>query len=392
VSRPYGEEGLQTPKTQDIFIRKQPSKPQRMSNNPELLERKLLLASTRCFSASSVGLSPTSVIGRKRCKTASDNLSPLQPSGKVSPGPSKATSDDLDPDYSSDEISDAEEDTLPRDAIPDLEQKLVLGEGHFGIVSSVYCNQDRKMYALKEFEENLSSVSRRDSIVRELELWDSLKHPGICLFYRAWQEDAKLYALMKFCEGSTLDKFVHRQVSQNGFVEEKYLLAAFCDVCSALGYMHDLCLVHMDVKASNICLSRGRAMLTDFDRIRRIGEPIPVTDHAHSAMEVLFEDYAVDCPADIFALGITFLYLAEYVPLPENGEEWYKLRDQRLCLEERHERARRHNSLLELVSQCMVKDPRARPSAKRLLSEPCLQSARGVKIIPSPSRDSTENL
>jgi len=360
-------------------LRPPPDTPQRRPNKVELTEKKLLLSSTKKEKLAKNG-TPSLRGGSKRYKDAEHSVSPMRECGKISPPSPLKTLVGSDEEETSSDESSGEEDSLPPNVIPSLRKTFELGRGNFSTVFSVYCDNDKRKYALKEFKEYILTSSKRDSIIAELKLWDTLKHRRIARFFRAWQDDGKLFVLMKLCEDGTLYQCVKSHIDSNGSVEKEYLLAAFRDCCSALSFMHDHSLVHMDVKPSNICLSNGRALLCDFGLLRHVGESMKCeTDHVYIASEVRSHDYVVDSSADIFSLGISFLELAAWIVLPTNGEAWLQLRTQRISLAQ-YPNLIHHASLYELIERCMEQNPLVRPLAHELLAEPYLDLPRSVRF------------
>ncbi|KAK3561826.1 hypothetical protein QTP86_017064, partial [Hemibagrus guttatus] len=113
-------------------------------------------------------------------------------------------------------------------------------------------------------------------------------------------------------------------------------------VSRGLKYIHAASLAHMDIKPSNIFLSRRAAGHdadidgTDADVIYKIGNLGHVThissprvdqgDRRFLANEILHEDYRNLPKADIFALALTVLSGCGANMLPRNGEKWHSMR------------------------------------------------------------------
>ena len=382
-------------------IKRMPDTPVRRPINPDLTSRKLLLSSSKKAprSGSPRVASPgsTTFNRRKRYKDAPDATSPIRltvpPVSPLRDLTSSAVACDnseggdsfqYEDFYNSedDEVDD-EEDTLPVNTIPNLSPAVdELDQGNSGRVLAVTCLDNGKRYALKEHREFVSTSSR-ESALRELQLWDSLKHPRIIRFFRAWQDDAKLFILMRLCESGTLERFARGYLVRYGAVDSLQMRVAFRDCCSALAHMHANNCVHMDIKPANICLSRGRALLCDFDLVRRAGEIFTdVTDRTYIALEVeQGADYLVHPSADMFSLGISFLELVASIELPKNGERWNLLRTQTPNMSD-YPRARDHSELFQIIQRCMSRHPGERPDAKDLLAEQCLDVPSDARLVP----------
>ena len=374
LTHPYRPESL-------LMNRRPPDTPQRKPMSRELEVRKLLLSSTK-----KPGLpTPNEIEQRKRYKDALDT-SPV----RFSTG-SMIQSESED-DFDDDDDSDLDDEILPDEEIPRIECGRLLGNGEFGVVYLArYKNRD---YALKEKRKLLTSPANRESTLNDLKLWDSLRHHRIVTFYRAWQEECRLYILMRFCDGGNLKQYVenHQRISTE--LDEKSFLFAFRDCCLALEYIHTKGCVHMDVKPSNICIRKGRVLLGDMDLLVRQGELPKESDYTYSAHECLFLEYRALPSADIFSLGLSFLELASLANLPRNGDpRWSELRKSGFPIEY-FPRLRKYPKLEKIISKCTLFDYEKRPQARELLAEPyfCDPSLSPAKIslntyqFPDPDR------
>src|SRR6185369_15580856 len=131
----------------------------------------------------------------------------------------------------------------------------LLAEGGCG---SVYVAQHRAMErraALKILRGALASSPRMvERFVREVDLVNLLRHPNIVEIHDLGQlADGRPYYTMELLEGTTLDA----QLRAEGRMPPAEGLEILEPVCSALRAAHAAGIVHRDVKASNIFLSRA---------------------------------------------------------------------------------------------------------------------------------------
>ena len=72
----------------------------------------------------------------------------------------------------------------------------VLGEGSFGVVFKAVCIEDNSAHAIKISKE--ASAHQDKAEVEKLQLVPP--HPNCIKFYRAWEENQKLYIQTELCE------------------------------------------------------------------------------------------------------------------------------------------------------------------------------------------------
>lgn len=141
----------------------------------------------------------------------------------------------------------------------------LVGKGGFG---SVYRAQDtflNREVALKLLRaaasENRRAVAR---FLREPKAAAQLRHPHIVPVYDAGVMNGHYYIASAFIPGQTLEQTLERErLPMRRAVEIARNLA------DALGYAHNLGIIHRDVKPANIILdARGEPLLTDFGLAR----------------------------------------------------------------------------------------------------------------------------
>jgi serine/threonine protein kinase len=108
-----------------------------------------------------------------------------------------------------------------------------------------------------------------DRFLREIKVHSRLSHPNIVSFYTATEIDSELVMTSEFFEGITLE-----QRLATGRMPLQETIVCMSQVLSALGYAHELGVVHREVSPANILLgSDGTVKLTGFGLAKSAADP-----------------------------------------------------------------------------------------------------------------------
>ncbi len=157
----------------------------------------------------------------------------------------------------------------------------VLGQGGFGITYKAVQTALNKSVAIKEFFfkeycerdavgalcisniSNTSMVERyRKKFEKEARTISQLNHPNIISIHDTFNENGTSYYVMDYIDGQSLEDIVKRQ----GALSESVAIDYIKQVASALDYIHQRSINHLDVKPANIMVrqSDNKAILIDF--------------------------------------------------------------------------------------------------------------------------------
>jgi tRNA A-37 threonylcarbamoyl transferase component Bud32 len=270
-----------------------------------------------------------------------------------------------------------------------------VGQGATGTVWRAIERDSGTYVAVKLLHE---SLLRRPKLVtrfvRERTILMMMRHENIVGVRDLFSVGESLALVMDFVAGGSLrDRLVAMGTLPPP--EAAHLLA---QVAAALTQAHELGVVHRDVKPDNIMLQADGApevKLTDFGIARVLDTAGLTTPHAIMGTPHYMAPEAaagtVDSAADVYAVGIVLYELVSGRP-PYSGEPLAVLRSH---VEQEPERpSGMPDEVWDVITWCVDKDPRRRPSAgelalelrdlaRRTAGEPALPVAERVTVRPA---------
>ncbi|XP_064192974.1 wee1-like protein kinase 1-A [Anguilla rostrata] len=266
-----------------------------------------------------------------------------------------------------------------------------IGSGEFGSVFKCVKRLDGCIYAIKRSKKPLAGSIDEQNALREVYAHAVLgQHPHVVRYYSAWAEDDHMLIQNEYCNGGTLSDTISENYRTLRFLSEMELKDLLLQVSRGLKYIHSTSLVHMDIKPSNIFISRKTVSFVDegdeddgltgsvvykigdLGHVTRVSNPqVEEGDSRFLANEVLQEDYKNLTKADIFSLALTVISASGAEPMPTNGDKWHEIRQGKLpripqVLSQ---------EFLNLLKLMIHPDPERRPSASALIRHPVLLTA-----------------
>ena len=236
--------------------------------------------------------------------------------------------------------------------------------------------------------DQLEDASTMRGLRREAEALTSLAHPCLIRGFDAVLEPPHPHVLIEHLEGPTLRRLIKR----HGPLPQEQLLPLALHVASALHYLAEEEIVHLDVKPDNIVMGVPPRLIDlsvarPFERARRIEGAIG-TDPYMAPEQCGSPEIrgGIGGTTDVWGLGATLYHaVTGHVPFPREGDERFP----QLTAEPRPLPGDVPEALQELLLAMLRKDPAERPTAKDagLALEPLVAGLpKVVRLGRGPSR------
>ncbi len=164
--------------------------------------------------------------------------------------------------------------------------------------------------AVKELKANMfKSEYVRNKFLEEANQYLYLEHPNIVRLHDFIITEESHYLVMEYVDGKNLLDYMN---TVTGPLPMQNVALLFNEVLSALSYVHDKKLVHLDIKPSNIMLStNNNVKLVDFgitlDKNNQNKEKMMGSPAYMSPEQILEEE--IDHQSDIYSAGIAMYEL-----------------------------------------------------------------------------------
>lgn len=271
-----------------------------------------------------------------------------------------------------------------------------LGEGNGGSVDR--CRLKNRphfgVFAMKTIPADPDPNVQRQ-ILRELSFNKSCRSQYIAEYYGAYsnEKEGVICIAMEFCEGGSLDALYKQVKQRGGRTGERVIGRIARGVLEGLSYLHQRKIIHRDIKASNILLTKdGQVKLCDFgvsgELVNSLAGTYTGTSYYMAPERIQGQPYTVT--SDVWSLGLTLMEVSmNRFPFLENGDsplmplELLSVivsQDPPSLLDEPEHGVKWSNSYRHFLKCCLERSRTKRPSPRQMLEHPWIIGISEKKV------------
>jgi len=275
-----------------------------------------------------------------------------------------------------------------------------LGDGAFSSVHQVKRTSDGTLYAMKKVKMGKLSEKEKQNAVNEIRILASINHPNVIAYKEAFFENStnSLCIVMEQADNGDLLQAIEKHKKLRTKFTEKQIWHYFVQIVRGLKALHDLTIVHRDIKCANIFLTKdGMVKLGDLNvsKVAKKGMMHTQTGTPYYASPEVWMDKPYDFRSDIWSLGCVLYEMITLLP-PFRATSMQALSQK--VVRGIYDPIPSHFSidLTQMVRSTIQVTPKNRPSCDKILAQPgLLNHLTGTleNLDVSPDRKtSNENL
>jgi len=261
-----------------------------------------------------------------------------------------------------------------------------LGQGSFGSVLEVVHLGNKEHWACKTIHKEKAGTIGVRMLEVEIAVLKQVEHPNIVFLHEVYETPDDMYLVMEICTGGSLQDQALTASGQPAYSHEQVAII-IRNVTSAVAYLHDIGIIHRDLKLDNVMLKAKRSLdvkICDFglaavqwkeSHMQQVcGTP------SYMAPEILANQGSYSPLCDVWSLGVMlFLLLSGSLPFKRQSADESQLgciKRTKLSFEDRIWN-NVDDSVKRTIGRLLQMDPADRVTAKELLDDPWVDG-RGV--------------
>ncbi len=252
-----------------------------------------------------------------------------------------------------------------------------LGDGAYSVVYKVRRKADGNIYALKKVKLQNLNDKEKENALNEVRILASIKSTFVISYKEAFIEDSdsSLCLVMEYADNGDLYQKIVLFKKNKCLMDEIDIWRIFIQMTKGLKALHDLKILHRDLKSANIFLeSNGAAKIGDLNvsKVAKKGLGYTQTGTPYYASPEVWKDQPYDNKSDIWSLGcVTYEMITLHPPFrAQNMEGLYKK-----VIKGQYEKIHGDYSsdLNDLIKLLLKVNPSDRPNCSQILKHPIVK-------------------
>ena len=193
-----------------------------------------------------------------------------------------------------------------KDILDQYEFKEVVGKGKFSIVYCAYDKKNKRKVAIKRIDKTILKLSELELIKTEIDILRICQHPYVIGLYDVIETFSCMDIILEYCQIGNLYNYLIKKKFQ---LTEQEIVTYIHKISKAVYSMHNLGIIHRDLKLSNIAMADGNEgdiRILDFGLSKIIGPGETCTESygtpGYAAPEVINEE-SYRFKADVWSIG-----------------------------------------------------------------------------------------
>ncbi len=251
-----------------------------------------------------------------------------------------------------------------------------VGEGSYSTVLKVQRIEDGNIYALKRVKFKKLSDKEKQNALNEIRILASIKDKNVISYKEAFfdEKDSSLGIVMEYADKGDLFQVITERKKTKNYFDEQEIWKTFVQLLKGLKSLHDLNILHRDIKSANVFLFEGGiCKLGDLNvsKVARKGLGYTQTGTPYYASPEVWEEQPYDSKSDVWSLGCVIYEMATLRPpfQAQSMEELYKKVMRGIYPKISSKYSEDLSDVLKLMIQVEVG---ARPSCDELLKMPMI--------------------
>ncbi|GMH53194.1 hypothetical protein TrST_g1702 [Triparma strigata] len=256
----------------------------------------------------------------------------------------------------------------------------VVGVGSFAKVRLAWHKLTGQAIAIKTYEKSkMKDASHLRRVQQEIRVMEKLNHPRLIRLFETLESPKRIHLIMEFVSAGNLCSYVKRRRR----LPEEEARKIFHQICVALDYMHEVEIIHRDVKLENVLLDKdGNSKLIDFgfsvfSKDKKALKVFCGTP-SYMAPEIVRRIEYEGKPVDAWSLGVV-LYALVCGCFPFSAKSYPDLYKKIMKGSFRVPDSLSH-SLKDLIHNLLQMDPRKRYTVGQAKNHPWVHNGKGGKI------------